>query len=339
MRYRKNILATLAYYDVLDFPLKEEEIFRFLVNLKRLMPSEKLPAPSFDEVKAELEELKKDGSVNFSDGFYFLFERDYLVPLRLRRERIAKEKWKKFLQAVQLLKFLPYIRVIFASGSLAINNTEELGDLDVLIIVKNGRIWLSRLLISGLLSLVGMRRKYNEKVAPDKICLNHYITDKSLSISFHSVYTAQTYINLRPVFVSNPQIISEFYKANSWLLEYLFNFDSFLKDLKEPDFINCHAQKRRGLGQGFLAKVVSRIGEVVLNSKLGNWLESWAKSWQIKRIEKHRKQDPPGGRVVYNDYYLEFHPGSVEKEIIEKYNQRLKKLGLEELTLERDSGI
>jgi hypothetical protein len=325
MRYRKNILATLAYYDILDFPLKEEEIFRFLINLKRLMPSEELPAPSFDEVKAELEELKKDGSVNFSDGFYFLFERDYLVPLRLRRERIAKEKWKKVLQAIQLLKFLPYIKAIFASGSLAINNTEELGDLDVLIIVKHGRIWLSRLLISGLLSLIGMRRKYNEKVAPNKICLNHYITDKSLSIPFHSIYTAQTYINLRPVFVSNPQIISEFYKANSWLLEYLVNFDFSLK--------------RRGLERGFLAKIVSIIGEMVLNSKLGSWLEIWAKYWQVKRIERHRKQDPPGGRVIYNDYYLEFHPGSVEKEIIEKYNRHLKNLGLEELAFERDSGI
>jgi hypothetical protein len=325
MRYRKNILATLAYYDILDFPLKEGEIFRFLINLKRLMPSEELPAPSFDEVKAELEELKKDGSVNFSDGFYFLFERDYLVPLRLRRERIAKEKWKKVLQAIQLLKFLPYIKAIFASGSLAINNTEELGDLDVLIIVKHGRIWLSRLLISGLLSLIGMRRKYNEKVAPNKICLNHYITDKSLSIPFHSIYTAQTYINLRPVFVSNPQIISEFYKANSWLLEYLVNFDFSLK--------------RRGLERGFLAKIVSIIGEMVLNSKLGSWLEIWAKYWQVKRIERHRKQDPPGGRVIYNDYYLEFHPGSVEKEIIEKYNRHLKNLGLEELAFERDSGI
>ncbi len=327
---RDNILATLAYYDVFDFPLKEKEIFEFLINLDHLPAPENHYAPNFGEIKTELETLRNNGTIGFYDGFYFLFEKSYLVPLRIKREKLAKEKRRKAIRAVKWLRFVPYLKGVFASGSLAMSNTDELSDLDVLVVVRRGRIWLARLLVSGLLSLLNVRRKYNQKIAPDKICPNHYITDGSLHIPFKSIYNAQTYINLKPIFVSEPKIISDFFEANSWLGEYILNFEA-KKSATEK--INA------AMGHNFLTKTKSKIGELILNTKLGNWLENRAGHWQIKKIENHKKQDPPGGRVVYNDNCLEFHPGSVEKEIIEKYNQRLKNLGLCELAVEKDSGL
>ncbi len=327
---KKNILATLAYYDVFDLPLKEEEVFKFFFNFKHLSAFGDGRAPNFGEVKAGLEELTSDGVIGLSGGLYFLFGRDYLVPLRLRREKMAKKKWRRVFCAARWLKILPYVKAVFASGSLAMSNAEELGDLDILIVVKYGRIWLSRLLVSGLLSLIGMRRKYNQKIAPDKVCLNHYITNKSLPILYKSIYTAQTYINLKPVFISDPRIVAEFYKANSWLGDYVLNFEAKKLTAEKTNMATGH---------NFLTKAKSRAGELILNTRIGDWLEGQARRWQTSRIEKHKKQDPPGGRVVYNDEQLEFHPGSAEKEIIEKYNQRLENLGLSELAVEKDSGL
>jgi hypothetical protein len=330
---RENILATLAYYDIFDLPLKEEEVFKFLFNHEHLSAFGGERAPDSGEIRAVLKKLAGDGVVGFSGGFYFLFGRNYLVPLRARREKLAKKKWKKVFRAAGLLKVLPYIKAVFASGSLAMSNTEELGDLDVLIIAKHGRVWLSRLFVSGLLSLAGMRRKYDEKIAPDKICLNHYITDKSLVIPYKSIYTAQTYVNLKPVFVSGPQTIAEFYKANSWLSEYILNFDA------DPKRFDISMHREKDLERNFLAGIAAMTAEAILNTGFGNWLENLARRWQVSRIEKHGKRNPPGGRVTYNDGQLEFHPGSAEKEIIEKYNQRMKNLGLGELAVEKDSGL
>lgn len=335
MHFRNNILVTLAYYDVFDFPLKKEEIFEFLISFEHLEEKREKTLALMD-LESELERLVVEGTIDFSDDFYFLFDRDYLVPLRLRREKMARKKWRKVFRAVGWLKFLPYIKAVFASGSLAMNNMEELGDLDVLVVAKHGRIWLSRLLISSLLSLVGVRRKYSDKIAPDKVCLNHYITDKSLHIPYKSIYTAQTYINLKPIFVSDPRIITEFYKANSWLGDYIQNFNY---NLGYDDIMIYHRKGFKGLEKSFLAKIATGIGEAFLNGRIGGWLERRAKNWQVKRIEEHKKQNPPGGRVVYNDEQLEFHPGSVEKEIIERYNQRLKNLGIGELAVEKNSGL
>lgn len=332
MPMREDILATLAYHDVFDFPLKKEEVFRFLVGFGDA-GEKREEVLSLGDFESELEKLVTERAVNFADGFYFLFERDYLVPLRLKREKTARGKWQKVFRVVGRLKFLPYIKAVFASGSLAMSNTEELGDLDVLIVVKHGRIWLSRLLISGLLSLIGMRRKYNEKIAPDKICLNHYITDKSLRIPYKSIYTAQTYVSLKPVFISNPRIVAEFYKANLWLSEYVLNFST---DPEHFDISKYQSGERQG--RNFLAKTIATTAEIILNTRLGDKLENLARRWQMSRIKRHKKQNPPGGRVIYNDEQLEFHPGSVEEEIVEKYNQRLKKLGLSEPAVEKDSG-
>lgn len=285
--------------------------------------------PDFDGIKGGLEKLKEDGAVGFSDGFYFLFGKQYLVPLRIKREKLAGRKWRKAIRAARWLRFVPYLRGVFTSGSLAVSNTDELSDLDVLVVVKSGRIWLTRLLVSGLLSLLGVRRKYNQKIAPDKICPNHYITDKSLHIPFKSIYNAQTYISLKPVFISEPGLVGKFFEANSWLGEYVLNFEAKRLAAEKISMAMSH---------NFLTKTKSRAGELILNTKLGDWLENLARRWQVNRIKKHKKQDPPGGRVVYNDNCLEFHPGSVEKEIIEGYNRRLKNLGLGEFAIEKDSG-
>ncbi len=321
---KENILATLAYYDILDFPLKAEEIFKFLINFSHLSGYQRDDRQlTFEEVKKELGSLTEGGTIGFGDGFYFLFDRAYLVPLRLKKEKIAGEKWRKTLRAFRWAGFLPYLRIVFASGSLANRNTDELSDLDVLVAAKHGRIWLARLFLTGLFSIMGARRKPSEKIAPDKICLNHYITDKSLSIAFKSIYNAQTYANLIPVLAAGESLLKDFQKQNSWVLDYVCSWPEFAKPK---------------LKRGFLGKI-STFLEFLLDNAVGDWLECLAGRYQMRRIKNNPRTYEPGGRVVFNDEQLEFHPQSFEKKVIEEYNRRLAKIGLGELAVEKDSGL
>jgi len=79
--------------------------------------------------------------------------------------------------------------------------------------------------------------------------------------------------------------------------------------------------------------------EFILDGKLGDWLESFLKKIQTKRIEKDPLTYRAGGRVTFDDNQLEFHPESPEKNILEKYNQRLRELGFGEIDVEKDSGL
>ena len=321
---RQNILATLAYYDVLDLPLTAREVFARLINFKHL-PNWKLETGNWklEDVLRELGQLVFDRIVSRMGEYYFLFNKRYLVPLRLKHEKIAKNKWRKARHAIRWLSLLPYIEAVFASGSLAISNTDELSDLDVLIVIQSGRMWLARLLITSLLSVLHVRRRGSDRIAPDKICPNHYISDGSLSIPYKSVYNAQTYCNLVPIYARREEIIEKFKNANSWVLDFVFNWNLNDKPI---------------LKTGWL-EIIAKLVESSLSTKLGDFLEKRAKRFQYRRIDLNPATRQSGGRVVFNDEQLEFHPRSIETIIIKKYNTNLTRLGMTEFAIEKDSGL
>ncbi|MBI2669925.1 MAG: hypothetical protein HYX20_02190 [Candidatus Yanofskybacteria bacterium] len=326
--FKKNILATLTYYDVFDFPLKMEEVFNYLINFQHLGISllSTVYCP-LSTVSRELDQLILEGVIGLREGYYFLFDREYLVPLRIKREKIAQRKWQITKRAVWWLHLVPYVKVVFASGSLAMRNMDELSDLDVLVIIKHGRIWLTRFFITGLLSLLRVRRRGNDKIAPNKICLNHYITDKSLSIPHKSIYNAQTYANLVPIFVSDSELIDDFKKANGWVLDYVCEWDIENKEVE---------LRLRSSTSQFLVKLTEWLLD---NFGIARVLEKWFGHYQSRRIAHNPVSHQTGGRVIFTDEQLEFHPHSIEMRIIKDYNERMLKLNLPQLAIEKDSGL
>ena len=324
--YRNSVLATLAYYDILDVSLTLFEVHRFLVNPARLS---KIPARgqiTWKQIDEELQTLVKLGVVQTKNGFYFIFNRHWLYDLRIEREKIAAQKWKKLLRTARWFQAVPYLRGMLASGSMALGNTNKESDFDVLVIAASGRIYTCRAFLSLAASLFRARRKRFDKVAPDKFCFNHHITDASMTISHESLYNAQTYIHLKPIFIDR-RLFEEFYSSNSWLNKYIYNF--------QPANHFVH----RSVKPNVFLRFVASFGELFLNNKLGDWVERLLKNYQQKRIKANPVTHERGGRIVFNDNELEFHPHSFEGKVIEKYNNSLRSLGIIPPEEERDSGL
>ncbi len=332
MEIRNNILATLSYYDIFDFPLKAEEVLIYLINFKHLNIADDGSLIKLEDIKKNLDQLILDNVIGLRDGYYFLFNREYIVPLRLKRQTLAKRKWKIIKRTVRWLSLLPYMRLIFAFGSLAMNNTNELSDLDVLIVVKHGRIWLSRFLILGMLAVLGVRRKGSDLVAPDKICPGHFITDQSLNLSFGSLYNAMNYVNLIPVYVRDDYIIDRFNNENKWILDYLYHPNIKNKSILNPGW----------------TRVFSKVAEIILDTRIGSWFEKLTRNYQMNRIEKNPLTKKAGGRIIINDKQIIFRinskifesrPTSLEEQSINNYHQRLSRLGLSNLAIEKISDL
>lgn len=293
---RDEILATLAYYDVLDMPLTAEEVFRFLIK------KDSRSFPSLSQVQDELQQMINDKRSMIRDGYYYLFDREYLVPLRNEHERLAKRKWSRLGWTMRWMRAVPFVRAVFVSGSLSMNNTDELSDLDIVIVAKHGRIWLTRLLVSVLLSLLRMRRRGDQTVAPDKICPNHFITDESLHIPFQSLYTAQLYANLVPV-IADQELVKNFQMQNEWVFKYLHHWNM--------------------VEEGMVTKRVFGF-----STRLGDWLEAKAREYQKHRIERNATPLRPGGHLTYSDEALAFHAQSSASEILQKYENSQSKLAI-----------
>lgn len=77
-------------------------------------------------------------------------------------------------RAIKLIKLTPYTRAIILTGSMAEGRANESSDIDLFIQVKPGHLWLTRLLVTIIISLVGIRRT-EHKIA-GRICLNWFAT-------------------------------------------------------------------------------------------------------------------------------------------------------------------
>jgi len=337
----KSIIATLVYYDVLNRPLTGWEVFKYLVRLRSIQEIRSNPyleGQTFTEgltlsrdprnqtsnLDFVLEILEKSELVEQKNGFYFLKGRSKIVKQRIERQKIADQKWKKARRAIRFLQALPYIRLVAVSGSLAMNNTKEESDIDLLIITKAGRIWTCRALATLYFHLIGQRRHGN--LTKNRFCLNHYITDSSLEIPWPSLYNAQTYAHLVPLW-QKKGLYHKFQKANKWIGQYLVNYS-----------INQKGYLTRLESNQFLG-LIRKFREWILDNWFGDLLEFFLKKVQEKKIKKEPLTFKSGGRVSFDDQQLEFHPDSPEKNILERYNQKMKELGLAELGNEKDSGL
>jgi len=322
----KSILSTLAYYDILDRPLTGWEVFRYLVHNPKLSRKLRSATPKCLGVAllSVLDVLENIELVSQKNGLYFLKGRDEIVKQRIERQKIADRKWKKAKRVIKALQALPYIRMVAVSGSLAMNNTKENSDIDLLIVTKAGRIWTCRALTTLYFHIIKQRR--HGKLTKNRFCLNHFITDKSLKIPWKSLYNAQTYAHLVPLWQKRG-LYPKFQKANNWISQRLNNYP-----VSQKGYLNIVNDNR-------LLELVRKSRELILDNQLGDGIESLLKRFQTKRIKKDPLTLKSGGRVSFDDSQLEFHPDSPEKEILKKYNQKMRELGLEELANERDSGL
>jgi len=347
---QKSILSTIAYYDTLDYPLTSFEVFKYLVNPLHVASFYKPQSIEVDKFtlhqgygagfsKISLVSIRKNLNsremkkfIDEKNGFYFLKNRTEVIRTRIDRQKIADQKWKKAKKIIRWLQIVPYLRMVAVSGSLALNNTQEESDIDILVIVRAGRIWLARFFVTVLLQLIGKRR--HKKFTKDRICLNHYITNKSLEIKFRSLYNAQTYAHMIPVLETEQAhlpmrqgIYNKFQKANRWIKDYLV----FWPEIEVKHFKTL-------LASSSLISI-ARAGEICLNNWFGDLLEKLSRKLQKSSIEKDPLTHKKGGRITTDDTQLEFHPESPERKTLNKYNKNMLYLGVGELSHEKDSGL
>jgi len=196
-----------------------------------------------------------------------------------------------------------------------------------MIVAKKGRIWTVRTFFTLLTSLLRVRRHKDK--TEDMICLNHYITDKSLRIPFESLYTAQLYYHILSIYNSDEdrKLFLEFQKENEWMKKYLQNYQfSEIEGLRST---------KRSKTLSFIAKIF----ELILSRKVGDYFEKKMSEIQTNRIKKDPLNMKKGGRITISNEQLEFHPDSHESHIIPEFNQKMKELGISDFAQQKDSGL
>jgi len=294
----KAILKTLAYADLFDYPLKINEVQRWLVGRKA----------SLRQVAKALSKLHKVSSIKYKGRYYFLPKRNEIVSQRRWRRKQSEIYFRKAKILSQILKAVPWIRLVGISGGLALDNASKKDDIDLFIITTRNRLWISRLLILGLLSLTGQRRKradYGKKIS-GKLCINTLLEEDKLEQTNKDIFVAHEILQMRPLWYKG-KIYEKYLSDNEWVFKFLPNW---ITDARGP--------ARRASSIASLLRL--RAGIPSSPSPLAALLDNLARWFQLKIMSK------PKGMERIEDGALYFHPTDYRPEILSKYQEKIKKI-------------
>ena len=201
-----------------------------------------------------------------------------------------------------LLKLIPWVKLVGVSGGLAMENASKRDDIDLFIVTSKNRLWISRLLALGLLSLTGQRRKVGDKgkKIAGKLCLNIFLEEDCLEQKTKDIYLAHEVLQMK-VLWQRDDIYSRYLSDNEWVFRFLPNWTSG-QDLR---FMNNDL------------RIKNHKSKIVNHKSLIDYIESLTKWFQLKIMQR------PKGMERIEDGALYFHPQDVREKILKLYKQKL----------------
>ena len=202
---------SVLYHDIFDFPLTFSELIKWSSGV--------MPYTS------------ENPSIIYKNGYYFVAGRNGIIYKRILRKRISDKKMEIAKRAAKILSFISGVKMIAVTGSLAMGNSTDESDIDMMIITKKGSLWTTRLFAYFLIRLFNIHtRSPEDKAQKDKLCLNIWLDESDLSWlkKNRNVYSAHEIGQIKPL-VNKNKTYEKFLSKNRWILKFWPNSVKFSK--------------------------------------------------------------------------------------------------------------
>lgn len=287
------IKKTLAFFKIFQHPLTNFELYQWLYSQEKV------------DLLGVIKEAESVG-IKEENGFFFLSSG--ASDFHSKRQDRAIDNDKKFVlarRAARLISWVPFVRLVAVCNTLCLGAAEKESDIDFFIITRRGRIWLTRFLVSAILSVFNLRR--HGFCVTNKICLSFFISEDSLNLEKIAlppdnqgrpdIYLIYWLASLVPL-INRGEVLEKFWQANRWAFEHLANFDV------DGESKNFHEIKVFGL-----MEKARRWLEQWLGGRAGDNLEKFLKKIQLYKITRHTQSRyfDNSTSVVVNDGMLKFH--------------------------------
>ena len=247
-------------------------------------------------------------------SYYFLSGHEDIVEMRRRSIVPTDLKLAKAQRVMKYVSWLPFLRAIFISSSVATETAHAESDIDFFVVTAPGRIWLVRLALNVILRLFGLRI-YGKK-RKDRACLCFFVDTDHLDLSpwriapddIHFIYWLHQMIPL----YDPENKYEKFLMANQWTGQYVpyirneYFSSNLLRKVKKNRF--------------------KKITEKIVLQRLGDFLEQLAQKIQWLKLpsslkEKSVREDK---EVVIAPGVLKFHDHDTRREIKERWLRQVE---------------
>jgi len=293
---KDQLLDKIIYFSLFNHPLRIDELEKF-------MPEYIGDSESISNV------IKSIEGISISDGYILLnnytCKKD--IENRIKYEKSCKAILPKLDSNSRLISKFPFVRSIAISGSVSKGVFKEDGDIDYFVITKPNRLWVCRTFLIAYKKLFRLNsKKY--------FCLNYFVSEESLEIPDHNIYTSTEVAFLAPVF--GQKTFDQFIKANHWYKQIHPWKDSIKIDFK----LTPNSESK-----------IKSISERALGGKIGEKLDVFfmnlsLKRWKSKFPDFDDDKMELAMRTKRN--ISKHHPSNFQERVIQQFEDRKNKIKL-----------
>ncbi|MDD2483079.1 MAG: hypothetical protein PHE32_00105 [Candidatus Shapirobacteria bacterium] len=240
-----SVKKTIAYAKKYGGNLTEEQLFERLIDDK---------AYTKEEINKFIELLS------------------YKV-IKSGKNKILEEKIKKAKELAKLIdKQFKDILFLGITGSVAADYPKKDDDIDIIIITKVNKLWITRLKLRFFIIINKIpHRKFEKKEKRDEFCFNLWLDEKSLEIKNEkqNLRNAMDLILVKTL-INKEGTYEKFIKTNNWAKKYVAT--GYNNKLLDCQIVRLSDKTKNNL-----------VDEMV------NWLVFWPQFWYMKKRIKNEK--------------------------------------------------
>jgi len=276
--FEEKAKVVFSFYAVYGFGLTEEGLNKF----------------GFD-----VADVRKYSFVEFDDetGVFYLNKLD-VVGVRSNFKEDLKYSalaYKKIRFYKRIIRFVPFLKMVGVCNNYSFNMMKKNSDIDIFVVVKNGRIFFTRVFLTFVTYLFGLwRHKY--KVA-GRFCLSFFVVDNSLNLDNIRILPEDIYLDFWIYFIS-PICGYEVYEK--------FMMDNDEKVLYVDDGNKC-------------GNFIKRFFEFLFGGFVGNWIEGLFSKIHLKRYLRRKKYFSKDASIVINEKMLKFHNKDARQFVLKRF--------------------
>jgi hypothetical protein len=292
LRIDKDILATLTYFNMFDYPLKKREIFSFLGH-----------SDNYLEFDWTLENLVKDSIVFRIGEFYCLQNNQKIAERRSIGNAKATRMLKKAVRVAGIISGFPYVKGVAVSGSLSKYFADENADIDFFIVTAANRLWICRTILHLFKKITFLFKMQ------DLFCMNYFIDEAEPCIVEKNFYTAMEIVTILPL--RGKKVFDHFYEVNDWTRIFFPN--------KYPETYST--KKTR-------SSWFKYITEKVFNGRIGCSLDDYlmkltSKRWAMKTKLKKKNSKGYLMSMCTDKHFSKPNPEHFQRTLLQRFENSL----------------
>ncbi len=296
-KLREEVLRTLLYYDIFNYPLKADEVYRFLG----------IGGVDKSSVQYCLTALRDMKMIYQFGDFYCMKNSKAVIERRVKGNSEADRLLTLANRKSSFISKFPFVRAVLASGSFSKGYMDEKSDLDFFIITEPSRLWIARtLLVLYKRVFLFNSHKY--------FCVNYFVDEEHLEIEEKNLFTATELATVLPL--SGARHYEELILNNQWLRDFYPNFVPRSLENVPP-------------GSG---SIVKNFLEKFLNVFLGDAFERFCHKMTLARWRKlyQKEYSATDFKVAFKSkqYASKNHPSNFQRTVMEVYEEKLRTCGI-----------